>query len=232
MSALSVFGHRFRVWLTLQSGQERIIRWSRFLAKFPFLRKQTGHDHRCSIYFLCSSHLVLIRDYVHLDEALILDCCSVHDEAEGLLMVDVPANIKKDTDDLAEYLAFRDMYHPLGPKIWRAKQMSFLLQTCVNNPECFDNDAREVMSMLAKTKRFEALFFKGIEMLDYLYYAVEGSDAGAHGLVQEVATHHVHKLDEIAEEVPGFERVVWTPELREHFMGVVSEHEQPRLAFG
>lgn len=161
-----------------------------------------------------------MRPYLSLDEALVNDCCVIHDQAEGLLGVDVADPKKTHQNDLDEYEAFKELYGHVDRIVWESKQRSFLLQFCLKNPECFDTEARAVMTELAKTKRNEALFFRGMEMLDYLYYAYENGALGkVPDILKEVSANQVANLDRIAEELPGFSAVVWTPEIRTFFAG-------------
>ncbi|MGC9605422.1 MAG: hypothetical protein ABSF56_01545 [Minisyncoccia bacterium] len=163
-----------------------------------------------------------MRPYCRLDELLLSRCVSHHDEPEGIRIIDLPADIKTDEDDLKEYLVFRRLCGPLGVAVWRELERSFLLQFCLRNPACFPEEARLVMTDLAEHRRNEALFFDGVQRLDYMYYAYECYVE--HDIIRilvEVARNQIVELDAIAAELPGFDKVVWTLNLRDYFKGFV-----------
>lgn len=214
-----VLGHAYHVWRRLQHGQELITRFNKYHARFPEkLRKQNGHEHCCSVGFLFDYYLVQIARYEPLDELLLIRCIKIHDVPEGISGIDKAAPDKKALDDLDEYLIFEKLYKPLGEVIWKEMQKAFLLQFALENPKCFPGDAQEVMSWLTMCKRKEALFFDGVQRLDYLYFAYEcWKERRNKTLISEVSHGHTAKLDAVARELPGFEKVVWTPEVRKFF---------------
>ena len=206
-------GPAFRPWFMLQSrpGQEKIIRFGQYVEEFgPRIREQDGHEHRASVSFLFTYAMMKLRKHVALDEGLLLRCINHHDEPEGIIGKDVIAPTKTDKDDLEEYLAFESIYSELGDDVWPELQRAFLLQFCLTNPACFPDDARTIMGALAKEKRNEALFFDGVQRIDYLYYAYECHLRGVHKILHGVAVRQVEKLDRIAQELPGFQKELWT----------------------
>lgn len=209
-------GPAYRTWRRLQHGQEQIVRFNRFLPRYDGrMRHQNGHEHRCSVCFLFTQTMIEIRPFVVLDELLLTRCVEHHDEPEGILGLDLPANMKQSSDDLKEYLIFEELYKPLGFEVWEELQRSFLLQFCLENPACFPEDARGVMDWLATNHCNEALFFQGVQMYDYLFYAFECfAEHGAAEIMDEVSANQVPRLDRIANLLPGFREVVWTPERR------------------
>jgi hypothetical protein len=211
-------GPSFHLWLSLQSGQEQITRFSGYIEKFgERMRHQNGHEHRCSVCSLFTYYMIRIRPHCILDELLLTRCINHHDEPEGILKIDVLAPKKTDLDDLREYEVFEKMYRPLGDDVWMELQKAFLLQFCLTNPKCFPPDARDVMSNLAKHCRHEALFFDGVQRLDYLYYAYECYRRGLHSILQEVAYGQLKKIELVAAELPGFSEAVWTREVAGFF---------------
>jgi hypothetical protein len=214
-----VLGHPFPVWRMLQDGQEKVIRWSMYRERFPGrLREQNGHEHRASIGFLSACYLVCMRPYVCLDELLLTWSVEVHDVSEGILRIDIPSTRKRAENDLSEYVAFRKYYEPLGKAVWSEMRRAFLLQFALDNPPCFPREARTIMRELAKTKRREALFFDGLQRLDYLFYAYECHvERGVTGVLTEVTRNQYSKLNAVADELPGFGSVVWTPSMRKFF---------------
>ena len=142
---------------------------------------------------------------------------------------DIISPVKKDQDDLDEYLAFRWTFEPLGPDVWQTLHRCFLLQFALANPKCFPGDARAIMVYLGHKKRYEALCFTGIQTIDYLYYAEECHvDKKIPEIVRQVTANQMPILDNLAVELPGFEKVVWTPERRAYFSGLI--RPQPAVA--
>ncbi len=217
----SVLNPTFSVWRRLQQGQEKIHRFGQHLANPEtghLLRLQNGHEHCCSVGFLARYYLIKMRQYIELDEALIMNCFRIHDIPEGILLIDVAAHLKVDNDDLNEYLAFEKLMKPLGADVWAEEQRVFLLQFCLINPTCFPADARIVMSKLLKSHGLEALFFDGLQRFDYLYYAYEALiEKEVSSVLAQVAFHQIPHLDRVASKLPGFREAVWTDEKRAFF---------------
>lgn len=204
----------FPIWLTLQSGQEKIIRFSTYIEIFgDRMRHQNGHEHRCSVCLLFTDAMIRMRQYCQLDELLLTRCINHHDEPEGISKIDKPAPEKTDADDLDEYLIFEKLYRPLGNTVWTELQKAFLLQFCLSNPDCFPDDAREVMRHLATDHKNEALFFDAVQRFDYLLYAFECfAEGGVLEILHKVSNSQCDKLDEIAGLLPALQKVVWTQE--------------------
>lgn len=220
----------YRTWRTLQSGhgpngatrpdQSQVIRFNRFLPQHgERMRHQNGHEHRASVCFLATVFMIEMRRYTKLDELLLTRAFSIHDEPEGVIGIDHPATEKKDEHDLEEYLIFERLYKDSGNYVYKEMQYAFLLQFCLKIPQCFPGDAIFVMTMLARNRQTEALFFQGVQMMDYLFYVYEQwIENGISEILDEVSSHQVPKLDCIAAELEGFEEVVWTPERRSEFV--------------
>lgn len=217
----SVLQPAFAVWLKLQSGPEMIIRFGDYVNNPAFgarIRHQNGHEHCCSVGFLSDFYLIKIRKICQLDEALIGRCFRVHDIPEGIIELDVAAPIKTDQDDLREYLTFESLMKPLGSQMWAEQQKAFLLQFCLKNPACFPKDARKIMSKLARTKKNEALFFDGVQRLDYVFYAYEcHANHDATMVLEEVLGDQFPKLENIRKQFPEFGKVAWTAQKRKFF---------------
>ncbi|MFA6432768.1 MAG: hypothetical protein WCV82_03085 [Candidatus Paceibacterota bacterium] len=209
-----VLGPSYRTWRRLQHGQEKITRFNRYLDVFGHkMRHQNGDQHRASVCFLFTDAMIRMSEYCELDQLLLTRCINHHDEPEGITGIDTPCIHKTDNDDLVEYLVFACLYEQQGPLVWKEMQRSFLLQFCLTNPACFPDDARQVMADLARTRRHEALFFEGVQRVDYLYYAYECfAEHGIVRILHEVANNQLDRLDTIADQLPGFRQVVWTAE--------------------
>jgi len=209
----------FPVWFALQHGQEKIVRFGPFHDEFPHkLRKQNGHEHRCSVGFLFMVAMIKIRSYVLLDELLLTRCIELHDVPEGITGIDRPSPSKKAKHDLHEYLVFRDLYKPLGREIWLEARRCYLLQFALTRPTCFPHDARKVMDELHAKNYHEASFFDGVQRLDYLYYAYEcHRKHRVTAVIKDVSRNHFVHLEQIAKSLPGFRQTIWTYELSQFF---------------
>ena len=214
-----ILGPTFDVWSRLQHGQEKIIRFGIYHKRFPHvLRKQNGHEHRCSVGFLFMESMIKIRPFIKLDELLLTRCIELHDVPEGITGIDLPSPNKKDCNDLQEYMVFKELYKPLGRDVWTEARRCFLLQFAVANPKCFPEEARLVMQELYEKHFHEALFFDGVQRLDYLYYAYEGFAVhGNETILNEVSSNQFDRLERISKLLPGFRRVIWTNERRNFF---------------
>ncbi len=221
----TIFGPSYVAWRKLQHGQEEIIRFGKYREHFEgVMRHQNGHEHRCSVSFLFQVMMARIRPYCALDELLLTRCINHHDEPEGISKTDLPANLKTDLDDLNEYYIFERLYEPIGDVFWKEMRRAFLLQFCLKNPPCFPADAKRVMEELARHNRDEALFFDGVQRLDYMYYALECfHERGIVRILKEVSEHQIDALDRIAKELRGFGKVVWTPEMSDYFRTFAKE---------
>lgn len=209
-SGANVFGRSYPVWLALQRGQEKVIRFGQFAHTMPYIRKQNGHEHNCSVSFLCRAILVALRPFVTLDEAFIMESCRIHDIPEGLLGRDIVGPLKSDEHEREEYEAFRNLFFPLGEDFWNDAHRHFLLQYVRKDHGFLPDDAKAIVQELALDKHMEAAVWDGIERIDYLYYAYECSREHHEQLViGEVVERQFAKIDEIARLVPGFGPVVW-----------------------
>ncbi len=209
----------FSVWLRLQKGQEKIIRFGKYHERFKGkLRKQNGHEHRCSVGFLFMDSLIKIRPFCLLDELLITRCVELHDIPEGITGIDLPSVAKKSTDDLKEYLVFEKLCKPLGKEVWPELRRCFLLQFALTNPKCFPENARCILAQLRLEKFREAVFFDCIQRLDYLYYAYECyCKRHVKTTLTEVTRNQFASIDQGAAMIPGFRKVIWTDKRRKFF---------------
>lgn len=164
------------VW-KIQSKFSKIIRWKEWLVRLgkKLVRRQTCTEHVLSIEFVARYIVDLYTTLSpeSVDRVLILDTVHFHDYGEPLRKRDILATKKKDTDDRDEYLAFIAFISNLPKPLFTQYQRAFLLQFCLENAECFPEEAREIMANLKKNKYREAVFFQFIEHWDYLLYAVE-----------------------------------------------------------
>ena len=220
----NILGHTYSVWRRLQYGQEKILRFaqSRKESKKK-LRVQNGHEHCVSVSLLSTDTMIRLRPYVKLDELMLTRAFELHDKAEGLIGSEVLAPVKKDENDLEEYIDFEKVYKNLSTLVWKEAQRCFLLQFVLTNPKCFPTDARKVMSGLARSHYNEALFFQGVQHIDYLFYAYECfCDHGEKMVIKEVMKHSIAMLERVSDELPGFNKILWTPKIKNYFTKMVT----------
>ena len=191
-------------------------RWKKWCDEYPVLRIQGIQDHILSFSALVDEKTsVLARSGVKLDQLLLLRCAHNHDLPEPHLQRDVMATKKTDKDDLIEYEKYTDLMRDGDPGRWDELELVYLLQLARKNPECFPKEARSKMARLMETRRNEAWLFPGLEILDYLYYAYEGSyERGVKVMLPCVSTRYVQVLDRIAEGFPPFGEHIWTSAVR------------------
>ena len=200
-------------WQAPQVGLPEVVRWAQYVADGN-VRHQNTLQHSLAITILGAMVIAQIRaaSAAELDGELLLTALAIHDEGEGDLGQDTLWKDKSAKGDLAEYLAFRKRYEMLGPA-WRSLHAAFLLQFCLKNPECFPEDAREIMERLSATHRYEALAFEAIENWDYLLYSFEQYlERGNEKILVQVFRNQAPILNRLAAELPGF-AAIWTPEL-------------------
>ncbi len=215
-----ILGHTYIVWLKLQKGQEKILRFAKHRKEFrEQIRAQNGHEHCVSVNHLATETMIRMRRYgALLDELILTRAWELHDKSEGILGYEVIAPNKKDEDDLREYLAFERVYKKLGKRVWPEYQRCFLLQFALKNPSCFPQEARDVMADLARRYRNEALFFQGVQYVDYLFYAYECfREYGICEVIEDITRNSFVHIDAISSELIGFDKVLWTPRRRKYF---------------
>ncbi len=218
------FGGLYYLWRRVQHGPEKIIRWKAARKRISGLRPQSLYAHQVSIKFFARNAIVEMRPYVKMDESLAMGCVDVHDTPEGVRGEDKPAYLKTALDDLAEYETFMELCGGLSTPAWRTFQRQYLLQHALDNPRCFPKDARRVMHELKRNHLNEALFFQGVQMVDYILFGLEGyRERKKPDLVAELATAYRQPLEKIARRLPGFREVVWTKERADFFSSFIGK---------
>ena len=201
------------LWIDAQVNLGKVWRWGTFCDGNPLFRKQHTLEHTYSLLIVGMISIIKLRDFVKLDETLLLQAFAVHDWGEGELNRDVLFHLKSAKTDCEEYGAFVGAFDKISPDIVKGLKEPFLLQFARENPACFPREARRIMTRLWKKKRNEVIVFETIERFDYVLYALEHSKTG-NGLLRQVLKKHAPKLDQCVEELPAFGKVVWTPERR------------------
>lgn len=202
-------------WHLPQVAMSKVIRWGNHLENdvSNSLRIQNTLQHTHSLVFMCDVLSYKLQSYVELDEALLLRACHYHDVGEGLCGFDTPYGSKSDNQDLNEYLAFCEFHKDLDEKFFLKQKQAFLLQFAGKDKyfDLFPPDALYPMLTLKKYKPYEVLFFEVLERWEYFFYPLEHCSDGKHmDLLRSVVKNQCPRLDELAEELPGFKEEIWT----------------------
>ena len=207
-------------WRQPQLDLPDVFRWGKFSNTDykHLLRSQNTLQHTYAMLYLCDVLTTRLESHVRLDEALLFRACYLHDVGEGLRHLDVCYDDKQNNDDLEEYRAFVKSFCEFDRLIWPKYHRAFLLQFVQSCPVEFPQEAISIIEDLRKNNYYEVLAFKAIERWDYLFYPLEHSseDACLH-LLKAVARNQVPKLNEIADQLPGFREEIWTPEIAAQF---------------
>ena len=211
-----------------QVGLSTVIRWSKYdKEEGGGVRIQNSLQHSYSIALLGKMLIHKLRDYVTLDEPLLITALLVHDHGEGEINKDTHYIDKSVDGDLDEYLAFTQRYSALGKSQFEEFQKAFLLQFALKNPSCFPEQSRKIMEQLEQHKLLECNAFDAVERWDYLLYAIEQFEERGNKkvLVQTLRNQipHLNRLAEVA--LPGFGAEIWTTQMRLWCQNFVSEHD-------
>lgn len=202
--------HIRHVWGAGQKNLPEVVRWKKYRNVDPGVERQDSLMHSYSITLLGSMFVEMLRPYVDLDEALLVNALLIHDHGEGELQKDTHYIDKTSQGDVEEYHAFFERFKNLPPELLAKYQEAFLLQFALKEDERFPLDARVVMRELAVTRRNEALAFDAVERWDYVLYAIEQFEArGNKEILTQVLRHQVPHLRRLADELPGFRETVW-----------------------
>lgn len=203
-------------WKTPQVGLDEVPRWKKYRkGKGEGVRRQNSLQHSLSITILVAIMRARLRIYLpFLDWLLVATAVAIHDVGEGIIKKDTHYIDKTVEGDLAEYLAFRRHYEPLGDKVFTPLHRAFLLQFARKNPEIFPDDARQIMADLAGEHLMEAFMFDAIERWDYALYALEQyHERGNEKILVQVLRNNNPAIQELKRCLPGFREEIWTREL-------------------
>jgi len=206
-----------------ETEPQKIKRWLRLKKERPWYllkkgRTQNVLQHSYSLGLLGENILIMIEDQLArpLDSRLLQLCFKIHDWGEPLLKRDICSLDKKDTDDSDEYVAFVKKIKDLPIKVQERYKEAFLLQFCFNaDISCFPVDAVATMDILLREKRDEAIFFKAVENIEYLSFAIEQAiKKGDFNYLITVSRNQFEKLDGFSELLPAL-KLVWNEKLKE-----------------
>jgi hypothetical protein len=217
------FGHHLALWQRAhQEGQADLVRFRQYVRQHqPKIRIQNGHGHTNSIMTLATVYMYDLSQYIPLNQGLLIMCFWLHDQPEGFLGRDILLTDKSASHDADEYRALRRHFENHSGVWENSIQIAYLLQFCIKSDtelQAFGDEACKTMQWLRKDFEKEAWFFRGIELIDYLYWAYEAYEVHGHRhIIEEVTRNNFANLDEVARNLPGFKEVVWTSEVRSFF---------------
>jgi len=210
------------VWTWLQTVLLLVKRWHRFVGVKQKIRRQDLLQHTLSLIFLGVTMLERLRTDLTqtLDDRIIFTCLLLHDWGEGRLKRDVSLTKKQAHDDAAEYQAFCLTIKDLTEDLRYYLQSAFLLQFVLDDDKwlLFDNEAQEILEVLRRKRRDEAIMFMLIEHWDYIMYMVEQYKRGNAYLLHEAMKTEVPIWPKLKELCPAFGEKILTPELEAWFM--------------
>ncbi|MFZ5365501.1 MAG: hypothetical protein ACOZBH_04910 [Patescibacteria group bacterium] len=217
------------IWTSAQVKLPKVMRWKKYFDHFGDIRRQDCLQHSYAIGFIADAAILMLAPFIRLDSHLLLTAFQVHDIGEGELGRDVVLSLKNKyaDDDLNEYLAFIERYRSLPTAVFDHYNRAFLLQYCLelDKHQGFPIEAQCVMAELAETKRYEALAFHAIEIWDYLLYALEQYQTVENGYILHIViSGHFDQYEKLCLELPGFEHVFWTADVRAWCLRFLREH--------
>lgn len=168
------------------------------------------------------------RGGVAFDQFLLLVTILIHDHGEGILHRDVPLLTKTAEKDRDEYEGFAKLLQKCGLDLPLKKKLerAFLLQFAEECPECFPEEAKNVMREIREHNHFEIMLFKALERLDYLFYACESCHLKDDDVIlTEVIENSKRELDKACAMCPIISEVLWTTEVQEWFFRFAHEHK-------
>lgn len=223
----------FPIWLSAQKDLSKVIRWKPRLndgiAK-KGMRRQNVLQHTQSFSCFAGTVLIEINEYFikekgeQLDLLLLERAFKWHDHAEGLKHRDIIGPLKKDQDDVDEYLAFMEHVDKLAPVVKKEYQYAFLLQFALDGNKLFPEEAQEIVDELKETRYFEAMLFKALEKFEYIFYPIEMRKKHKY-LLTWLLRGILPRMQNCAKEIPGFREVVFTVLLEEQITDYLKAHE-------
>lgn len=203
-------------WLSIQTKLKKVIRWEKYIGKDNGIRIQNSGEHSLSLALLGIQVLGELSPYVALDEGFVLSALVVHDFGEGEIGKDTLYANKSPSRDVEEYLAFRESFESNSNGQFHLFHRAFLLQFASDSPSTiFPDDAQVIMKDLMTKYPMEVLAFRAIEIWDYLYFAFEQyARRGNSTILVQTLRHQFERLDDLAENLPGFREQIWTRDIR------------------
>lgn len=206
------------IWVNSQYKLHKVIRWSDYVEDGigKNMVKQSTLQHSFSFSIFSSIAVMLLQPHMrnslrsNLDEALLHKVFEIHDLGEGLTKNgDVIAPKKTASDDLKEYIAFKEHFSNISKRVFEQLEYAFLLQFALENSNRFPMHARLVMDKIYKVNYYEALTFKALERFEYLFYPLWMKDKHSY-LLTWVIRKQLPYYKDYAEKLPGFRQELFT----------------------
>ncbi len=219
----SILDDFFPIWKNSQYKLHKVIRWSDYLEDGigENMMKQSTLQHSFSFSIFADMCVLLLQPHMQnslkkdLNEALLHRAFTLHDLAEGLTKNgDIIASKKTYADDLEEYIAFKEHFSKIRKNVFSKLEYAFLLQFAQDNPNCFPEKARLIMSKIYDVHYYEVIAFKALERFEYLFYPIWMQEKHPY-LLTWVIRRNLPKYQEYAQRLPGFREELFTFSLEE-----------------
>lgn len=199
-------------------------RWDSWRKQLPQISDQSVGGHSLAMARIVSIMAHRLRPYVNLDELRLKRAYEAHDMGEALLQRDVRFVSKRDLHDVEEYQAWLqhiECFRPFGDELVRQMQEDFLLQFCLthSNKPGFDDQARETMRHLRENFFHEAVAFRVLEFMEYLFFPTRQyrDRDGCEAIFIDVVDRQLPALEHWGAQLPGFIEHFWTRELSDWY---------------
>ena len=188
-------------------------------------RLQTVSQHGIEMGEVCDFFIHLFgqesaRGNINWDVELFRQAVRTHDFGEVIhakVGSDVPASEKTDQDDkdeYDEYCRYLARTYPGDEAFVKKMRRVFLLQFCLNDNPLLPQD---IIADLKTHCRTEALMFQAIENWGYFLYALDQRITFRNiKIMRRVIKNHTSDYERLAEELPGFAEIIWTPEMQNY----------------
>ncbi len=197
-------------------AMEEVIRWKKYSDRGEARRENSlQHSYKASLL----AKTILDNEIIYspnIDRYLVLSATLVHDLGE-IAVGDAVYIDKTEEKDKKEEDFFKKMISNLNPDLQKSFEEAYLLQ----NPE------RQKNSLAMAAKQKEINLFEAIERFGYVIFAYrefKENEKGEKIFVQTMRHQHRH-LVRLAEELPGFGNVFYTPEIQKHVKEILKKYE-------
>lgn len=206
------------VWARPQYTLPKVIRWKKYVRRGS--RRQNTLEHSYSIALFALWWFPHLRQYVTLNEELVLKALLVHDIGEGEVGADTLYIDKSHDGDLAECAAFFERF---GDAVGEEGREAYLLQFATKADQM--PRYRGELQRLAIRYPTEILVFQAIEKFDYVLYALEQFLLRKQvKILVQTLRHQMWFFDRLAEELPGFRATLWTPDFATWCESLLDRH--------
>ncbi|MBU1032455.1 hypothetical protein KJ937_00800 [Patescibacteria group bacterium] len=213
----------------VEKGLDKVQRWTNF-QKSSGSRSQTTLAHSVSIQLAAIA--VITAEQRHnpepFDAGFVHQALALHDLGElcrAEIGFDVVHLQKTTGSDLKEVETARNLFLSL-PSPLRDQCMFLFLSQFASKEKMLDGQEKDMMDQLRAEKSLECLIFNAIERVDYILYAY--SEYLLHGNVRimiHVLRNQHAKLKALAEQLPGFAKEIYKPDMIAWADKLLAEYE-------